>query len=194
MLTWKAGILELPNSLSSCVFYSVSSDLSYTPERCLFGQLLDCFCTLPQHLNSCLGSAKGWHWQGRGEWKESIVCALFCPWDFPGKNTGSALPFPSPGDLYQLSHQGGPFPSSFSAKLSSSCVPPWLWLPSRWSSPQPPPPCFWCSLGSRKFFPCLFGPRSGNDVLPLLLLGTCQSFVQIHLHLFRHIFIYIHIK
>ena len=24
---------------------------------------------------------------------------LFCPWDFPGKNTGVGLPFPSPGDL-----------------------------------------------------------------------------------------------
>ena len=24
---------------------------------------------------------------------------LLCPWDFPGKNTVSGLPFPSPGDL-----------------------------------------------------------------------------------------------
>ena len=24
---------------------------------------------------------------------------LLCPWDFPGKNTGVGLPFPSPGDL-----------------------------------------------------------------------------------------------
>ena len=24
---------------------------------------------------------------------------LLCPWDFPGKNTWSGLPFPSPGDL-----------------------------------------------------------------------------------------------
>ena len=24
---------------------------------------------------------------------------LFCPWAFPGKNTGNGLPFPSPGDL-----------------------------------------------------------------------------------------------
>ena len=37
MLKWKAGILVLPNLLSSCVCHSVSNDLSYTPERCLFG-------------------------------------------------------------------------------------------------------------------------------------------------------------
>ena len=24
---------------------------------------------------------------------------LLCPWDFPGKDAGSGLPFPSPGDL-----------------------------------------------------------------------------------------------
>jgi len=24
---------------------------------------------------------------------------FLCPWDFPGKNTGGELPFPSPGDL-----------------------------------------------------------------------------------------------
>ena len=24
---------------------------------------------------------------------------FLCPWDFPGKNTGAGLPFPSPGDL-----------------------------------------------------------------------------------------------
>ena len=24
---------------------------------------------------------------------------LFCPWGFPGKNTGVGKPFPSPGDL-----------------------------------------------------------------------------------------------
>ena len=24
---------------------------------------------------------------------------LLCPWDFPGKNPGVGLPFPSPGDL-----------------------------------------------------------------------------------------------
>ena len=24
---------------------------------------------------------------------------LLCPWDFPGKNTGVGLPFPSPGAL-----------------------------------------------------------------------------------------------
>ena len=24
---------------------------------------------------------------------------LLCPWDYPGKNTGVGLPFPSPGDL-----------------------------------------------------------------------------------------------
>ena len=27
---------------------------------------------------------------------------LFCPWDVPGKNTRSGLPFPSPGDLPDL--------------------------------------------------------------------------------------------
>ena len=27
------------------------------------------------------------------------MARLLCPWDFPGKNTGGGLPFPSPGDL-----------------------------------------------------------------------------------------------
>ena len=26
----------------------------------------------------------------------------FCSWNFPGKNTGVGLPFPSPGDLHDL--------------------------------------------------------------------------------------------
>ena len=28
-----------------------------------------------------------------------IYLGLLCPWDFPGKNTRSGLPFPTPGDL-----------------------------------------------------------------------------------------------
>ena len=27
------------------------------------------------------------------------VACLLCPWDFPGKNTWSGLPFPTPGDF-----------------------------------------------------------------------------------------------
>ena len=29
----------------------------------------------------------------------TIATRLLCPWDFPGKNTGVGLPFPSSGDL-----------------------------------------------------------------------------------------------
>ena len=65
------------------------------------------------------------------------LARLFCPWDFPGRNTGMGLPYLSPGDLpdpgiepaspcigrrilLRLSHQG-----------SQSPVPAWLtWEPS----------------------------------------------------------------
>ena len=29
----------------------------------------------------------------------TVATRLLCPWDFPGKNTGVGLPFPSSGDL-----------------------------------------------------------------------------------------------
>ena len=29
----------------------------------------------------------------------SVAARLLCPWDFPGKDTGMGLSFPSPGDL-----------------------------------------------------------------------------------------------
>ena len=29
----------------------------------------------------------------------TVAATLLCPWDSPGKNTGSGLPFPPPGDL-----------------------------------------------------------------------------------------------
>ena len=32
-------------------------------------------------------------------WTIGWTGRLFCPWDFPGKNTGVGLPFPPPGDL-----------------------------------------------------------------------------------------------
>ena len=45
-----------------------------------------CMCSVSK---SCLALLQphGW-WPTR----------LLCPWDFPGKNTGNGLPFPSPGD------------------------------------------------------------------------------------------------
>ena len=33
--------------------------------------------------------------QSHGQWRTR----LFCPWDFPGKNYWSGLPFPTPGEL-----------------------------------------------------------------------------------------------
>ena len=39
---------------------------------------------------------------------------LFCPWDSPGKNTGSGLPLPPPGDL----PNPGPNPGLLSPALA----------------------------------------------------------------------------
>ena len=40
--------------------------------------------------------------------------ALFCPWDYPGKNTGAGLPFPPPRDL--------PYPGNQSRSLVSPAL------------------------------------------------------------------------
>ena len=50
-------------------------------------------------IPSCLACAKALSrvWLFCNPW--TLATSLLFPWDFPGKNTGSGLPFPPPGDL-----------------------------------------------------------------------------------------------
>lgn len=87
MLKWKAEILVILNLPSSCVYYSALSDLSCTPESCLFELLFQ----TPFRLDSYLGSASCCHWQEARGCKERIVDALL-PHSLPNsvQNSGSS--------------------------------------------------------------------------------------------------------
>ena len=74
-----------------------------------------------------------------------------CPWDSPGKNTGSGQPFPSPGDL----PDPGIKPGSPALQADS--------LPSE--SPGKPlqcPGCLQRAHRSHSFLPCPFCPHRGH--------------------------------
>ena len=75
---------------------------------------------------------------------------LLCPWNFPGKNTGSGLPFPSPGDLPHPEIEPGS-PALQADSLPSE--PPGMpqinkylqkYIQNRFSPPPLPPPWSGC--------------------------------------------------
>lgn len=132
--------LNLP---SSHIYFSASSDLSHTLKSCLFRPLLQ----TPSPSWFFLSSAKCWHCQQTGLWKEKTEAHHFVtPFLIQCRRSGRNYVPPS---VAVVSPQVGPLPC-FQFSLLSSVFP---------------------------FLPCLFGPSSGNGLPLFLLLGAYQSFI-----------------